>query len=150
MQNVKWLNYQYQLLRYEHDALSGEFANLGMVYFDAESSTVIWRFEENKYGRLTHFFGDKVQGNYLLSVLKNLSKAFRNIHEESLSRFSTIESLTASVLAPDNNGLSFSAAWKGRHFDHQQNFDELYERIIGRYHKVDSPLQDTSIYHSNK
>lgn len=142
MQKVNWVKYQYQLLRYEHDLVTGEFANLGMVYFDAESGTLLWRFEDKKYGRLSQFFGDKVQGNYILSFLKGLSKSFKKIQEENPRRFESIETLTASVLPPDDGGLRFSPAWQGRHFDHELNFNELYERIIGRYQEESIKRQD--------
>ncbi|HAD33956.1 MAG TPA: hypothetical protein DCF44_05590, partial [Chitinophagaceae bacterium] len=111
MEQVNWINYQYQLLRYRHDHLTGEFANLGVVYFDAKSKELLWRFEDKKYGRLSQFFGDAVQGSFILSALKQLNKRLIKLREEGLQRFDHIEALTASLLPPDDNGLYFSETW---------------------------------------
>lgn len=142
MEQINWLNYQYQLLRYEHDAVTGEFANLGMIYFDPASQTLLWRFEDKKYARLSHFFGDNVQGSLVLSVLRQLNNKLRKISEEGLQGYGQLDALTRSILTPDDNGWYFSQVWSGRHFDHRLNFDELYERIIGRYQEESSRRQD--------
>lgn len=142
MQQNNWVNYQYQLLRYEHDLVAGEFVNLGMVYFDAETGTLLWRFEDKKYGRLSHFFGDKVQGNLILSVLKYMNTALQKIKNEGLNRFQSIEALTNTILPPDDNGWYFSQHWQGRHFEHALNFEELYNRIIGQYQEESVKRQD--------
>lgn len=142
MQQITWVNYRYQLLRYEHDLLSGEFANLGMVYFDGETGTLLWRFENKKYGRISHFFGDKVQGGFLLSALKQLDKALQKIKAEGVQRFERLEAITNAILPPDDNGWYFSQVWEGRHFDHVSNFEELYVRIIGQYQEESIKRQD--------
>ena len=142
MEQINWVKYQYQLLRYEHDMVTGEFANLGIVYFDSESGTLLWRFEDKKYSRLSHFFGDKVQGNFILAALKQLKKGLQKLKAEGLQRFQSIEALTNTVLPPDDNGWVFSQVWQGRHFEHEQNFEELYERIIGRYQEESIKRQD--------
>jgi hypothetical protein len=142
MEQDIWVNYQYQLLRYEHDLVTGEFANLGIVYFDAASGTLLWRFEDKKYGRLSHFFGEKVQGSAILAVLKQLKKDLQKIKNDGLRQFQSIEALTRAVMPPDDNGWSFSQAWQGRHFDHQLNFEELYARIIGQYQEENTKRQD--------
>jgi len=145
MEQINWVNYQYQILRYEHDLVAGEFVNLGLVYFDAETSSLYWRFEDKKYGRLSHFFGDKVQGNLILSVLKEFNKALQKVQNEGIQRFQSIEALTNSILPPDDNGWYFSQVWKGRHFEHSLNFEELYARIIGRYQEESIKRQDDAL-----
>lgn len=149
MEQINWVSYQYQLLRYEHDLVTGEFVNLGMVYFDAESGTLLWRFEDKKYGRLSHFFGDKVQGNFILSTLKQLKKGLQKLGRDELNRFQSIEALTNSLLPPDDNGWYFSQVWQGRHFDHELNFEELYARIIGQYQETSVKRQDDAFAWKN-
>lgn len=97
MQQVNWINYQYQLLRYRHDHLTGEFANLGIIYFDADTQTLNWRFEDRKYGRLSKFFGESVQGNYILSALKQMNKRLRELQKEGTKRYAHIEVLTKEL-----------------------------------------------------
>lgn len=142
MEQVNWINYQYQLLRYRHDHLTGEFANLGVVYFDARSSELRWNFEDKKYGRLSQFFGDAVQGNYILLALKQMNKRLTKLREEGLQGFERIETLTSSLLPPDDNGLYFSETWQGRHLEHALAFDEIYTRIIGQYQEESIKRQD--------
>lgn len=142
MEQVNWINYQYQLLRYRHDHLTGEFANLGVVYFDAHSKELRWRFEDKKYGRLSQFFGDSVQGAYILSALKQMNKRLQKLQEEGLLRFEHIEEVTNSLLPPDDNGLYFSESWRGRHFEHLLAFEEIYSRIIEQYQEESIKRQD--------
>lgn len=136
MEPVKGVTYQYQLLRYQHDHLTGEFANIGLVYYDPQSGMLMAQFEDQDVNRLHQFFGNSVQGSYLLALLKNLKAAFANIENTAL-RFAGIEALTSSILPPDDNGLLFSEVWTGRHLEHQQAFTELYHRIIGQYRTVE-------------
>ncbi len=142
MEQINWVNYQYQLLRYEHDQHTGEFANLGMVFFDAGTGTLQWRFEDKKYGRLSHFFGDRVQGVAILSALKQLKKGLQKIKDGGLQKFDRIEAVTNAALPPDDNGWYFSEAWAGRHFEHELAFEELYDRIIGQYQEESTKRQD--------
>ena len=145
MEQINWINYQYQLLRYQHDHVTGEFANIGMVYFDAKTSSLFWRFEDKGYSRLSHFFGYKVQGSFILSVLKELNKELQMVEREGLQRFQSIEVLTNFILSPDDNGWYFSQVWKGRHFEQSLNFEELYARIIGRYQEESIKRQDDAL-----
>lgn len=142
MEQNNWITYQYQLLRYRHDHLTGEFANLGLIYFDAQSGVLHWRFEDKKYGRLSQFFGDMVQGSYLLLALKQMNKRLKKLNEDGLVHFDKIEMLTTFLLPHDDNGLYFSEAWQGRHFEHKLAFDELYTRIIGQYQEESIKRQD--------
>jgi hypothetical protein len=122
--------------------MTGEFANLGVVYFDAQSKELRWRFEDKKFGRLSQFFGDAVQGTYILSALKQMNKRLQKLSAEGLHRFERIEALTTSLLPPDDNGLYFSESWQGRHFEHRLAFDEIYSRIIGQYQEETIKRQD--------
>lgn len=142
MQQINWISYQYQILRYRHDHLTGEFANLGLVYFDGKSDELHWCFEDKKYGRLSQFFGDTVQGGFILATLKQMNKRLNKMRESGLQRFENVEALTTSLLPPDDNGLYFSESWQGRHFEHKLAFDELYTRIIGQYQEESIKRQD--------
>lgn len=146
MEQINGVSYQYQLLRYRHDHVTGEFANIGLIYYDPQSGYLRAGFEDKKYGRLSRFFGDSVQGGFILSTLKQLKKSVdetgASLSSDTNIQFSRIEDLTAFVLPPDDNGLYFSEAWRGRHFDHDIAFNELYERIIAQYQEEGMQRQD--------
>lgn len=149
MEQINGLNYQYQLLRYRHDQVTGEFANIGLVYFDPATRYLKVAFEDKKYGRLTQFFGDSVQGNYLITVLRQLKNRVSKLKnpasgEPGLARFRSVQELTSFLLPPDDNGLYFSEVWNGWHFEHDLSFNELYDRIIGQYQEESTKRQDDS------
>ena len=136
MDKIDGVNYEYQLLRYRHDLATGEFVNIGLVYFDPKTRFLRVRMTE-RYGRLSDFFGH-VSGVFLLRGLKKLESDFKKIaqrleKELDFNQFRSVEQLTAAAMPPDDNTLFFSAAYKGWHLDHDKSFEELYERLIARY-----------------
>lgn len=146
-QSINSISYQYQILRYRHDHLAGEFANLGIVYFDAETRTVKAKFID-KYGRLSKFFG-KISHLSLLQLLRQLEKQFiafgKNISTNNdLVTLRDIEELTTQIFPKDNNALFFSKTYNGWHFEHQLAFNELYDKIIERYQEKKGRKTDDS------
>ena len=140
MEPTASVTYQYQILRYRHDYFSGEFVNVGLVYFDPQTGFLQAAFEDAKYSRLTQFFGEKVQGGTILKMLKGLKKRTAQMTSDPKSlHFEDVAQLTTSLLPPDDNGLYFSEVFKGWHFDHTVSFQELYDRIIGSYQ--DQPIK---------
>jgi hypothetical protein len=136
MDKINGVNYEYQLLRYRHDLATGEFVNVGLVYFDPKTRFLRVRMTE-RYGRLSDFFGN-VSGVFLLRGLRKLEADFKKVTQQlekelHFTSFSSVEQLTVAVLPPDDNTLFFSPSFKGWHLDHDTSFDELYERLIGRY-----------------
>lgn len=136
MDKIAKVTYEYQLLRYRHDVASGEFVNIGLVYFDPKTGFLRTRMTEKK-SRLSHFYG-QISGDFLLKSLKALQCAFSDLGKKIIDKqliFNYIEHLTASVLPADDNTLFFSEPFNGFHFDHQKAFESLYERLIGQYSK---------------
>ena len=136
MDKINGVNYEYQLLRYRHDLATGEFVNVGLVYFDPQTRFLRVRMTE-RYGRLSDFFGN-VSGTFLLRGLRKLEADFKKMtqrlgDELDFASFRSVEQLTVAVLPPDDNTLFFSPAFKGWHLNHDTSFEELYERLIARY-----------------
>ncbi len=130
------IKYEYRILRYRHDAVTGEFANLGIVFYDAEAKFLRAKFVK-KYGRLSKFFGE-IGGKNLLTVLKSMRTEFNTIgarlnKELPLKVFADVGQITDAVLPKDDNALFFSETFKGWHIDREVAFAEIYERIIKRY-----------------
>jgi hypothetical protein len=129
------VNYQYQVLRYRHDAVSGEFVNIGIVFFDADNRLLCARITE-KQERIVRFFGS-VSRAFLLNTTKHLGNTFNQIAKrlasDSTASYTSITEITSAVLPVNDNGLFFSEVHKGWHFDYQNAFNETYHRLIGKY-----------------
>lgn len=130
------VSYQYQVLRYRPDAVSGEFVNVGLVYYDPTQRLLKAKMVD-KYKRISQFFTD-VPGTFLLRSLKQLGNNAQQLcrqlaQELDFSKYQTIEQVTASLLPKDDNGLYFSETFRGIHFDHEASFQELYHRIVEQY-----------------
>lgn len=128
--------YEYQILRYRHDVATGEFANVGLVYFDP-AARVLKVEVVDKYRRLSEFFG-QVQGTALLRTLRGIKyelqkTAERLQNELDFARPAAVADITRAVLPPDDNALFFSETFRGWHFEHDLAFAELFDRILRRY-----------------
>ncbi|MEO6037155.1 MAG: DUF3037 domain-containing protein [Saprospiraceae bacterium] len=130
------ISYQYQILRYRHDVATGEFANVGLVFF--EPAGQVLRVEVvDKYRRLSEFFG-AISGTALLRTLRNLKQNLQKMAEEmryELNRTQphSVTDVTNAVLPKDDNALFFSEVFSGWHFEATLAFEELRERILLRY-----------------
>ena len=130
------ITYQYQILRYRHDVATEEFVNVGLVYFDPNTRYLKAKMVK-KYSRISRFFGE-VSGDFLVRNFKALENEFnrlgKNMNQELDSKtFKSVEEVTASVLPPNDNALSFSKSFKGWHVSHENSFAELYDCLIGQY-----------------
>jgi len=135
-QDINGITYQYQILRYRHDIVSGEFANIGIVFFDAKNNVLKAKFV-NKYKRLSHFFGN-ISSTFLMRTLRQLEKDFSKLaksleKEQSLIDSKNIQELTTLVLPKDDNALFFSKTFSGWHFEFDLAFSETYNQVIGKY-----------------
>ena len=129
------INYQYQVLRYRHDAVSGEFVNIGIVFFDAENRFLqAWITEKQE--RIVRFFGSASRA-FLLGTTKHIEAEFNQIAKrlatDKTVYYASITEITSAVLPINDNGLFFSEIHKGWHFDHQNVFNDTYYRLIGKY-----------------
>jgi hypothetical protein len=124
------INYQYQILRYQHDVATGEFVNVGLVYFDPQTHFLRARMTRN-ITRIAHFFGE-IEGEHLLRTFKGLENAFNRL--ENTHIFSSVKEVTSSILPPNDNALAFSSIFKGIDVtNHNAAFDDLYNTLIGKY-----------------
>ena len=130
------VTYEYQILRYQHDVATGEFVNVGLVYFDTRTHFLRARMVK-KYDRIERFFGE-IEGEHLLNTFKGLENEFNKLAKSlnngsAFRQFSSVKELTSSILPPNDNALSFSPIFKGIDFDHNSSFNDLYYNMIGKY-----------------
>lgn len=145
------INYEYQILRYRQDAVSGEFVNIGIVFFDVDNSFLFVRVTE-KQERIAHFFGTISRG-FLLKTIRHIENEFNRIEKQlrivQNLNYKSITEITASVLPINDNGLFFSDVHKGWHFDAQKAFDDTYYRLVGKYNGENAEPQRLQTSNSN-
>lgn len=130
------VSYQYQILRYRHDVATGEFANVGLVFFEPARCILSVEIIE-KYRRLSEFFG-AVSGVALLRMLRDLKADLQKtatlmLQESGSISAHSVTEITNAALPRDDNALFFSEVFTGWHFDVDLAFQELRERLLSRY-----------------
>lgn len=128
--------FEYQLLRYRPDAVSGEFANVGVIVFDADAKRVLGRFLD-KVTRISQFFPG-VNGRYLAKVLKHISmdvdRMTSQFHMElDVFPYAGIENVTQAILAKDDSSLYFTETYRGLDVSIDAMRDNLYDRMVASH-----------------
>lgn len=139
--------YQYQVLRYLHDYVTGEFVNVGLVFYEPETRFLRAQVIP-KTQRLTDFFPGLV-GRHILSVLKH----FANVVNRRGQALATLAPLFTSLDEFDLNGFTLGlvrpndAAWQlttveqGLTLNPADTFAGLYQRLIGEYQQEAPPAR---------
>ena len=129
------INYQYQIVRYIHDRMTGEFVNVGLVFYDPKSLFLKCKVV-NKYSRISNFFTD-VKGQFLINSLKhfeNKINEFPSSYEKDFQKYSeNIESITRYILPKDDSALICTEVRKAIDIDIEKAFEDMFERIVDRY-----------------
>ena len=140
--------HQYQLLRYIHDRVTGEFVNVGVVVFSKEDAFLEAKVL-TRYGRISQFYGE-FDGHFLLKTIKNIQlqceKASKKL--EFFSDATSIEQLTSNILAKDDSSLYFTDAKTALDINPSILLNELYNRLVDRFNKenIDTQNADTKAW----
>lgn len=142
--------YQYRVLKYVHDQVTGEFVNIGIVIYSQDSKFLRAKFI-NKYSRLSSFFIE-LNGKYILSLLRNLESKI-NDSNISIYSFNNLKELTESFLPEDSSTLQFSEVKMGilppfnnieKNKAFEQKLENLYERLVSKYMEEKEERKDDS------
>lgn len=137
--------FEFQILRYQHDLVTEEFVNIGVVVFQPDdkflSAEVL-----STYSRISHFFSE-ANGIDLLRSLKqfksninHISKQLGHLYQEH----SNIESITSSILHIDNSSLYLTKPSKRLDINGDAAIDDLFNRFVTKY------VDNYSIPHDDK
>ncbi len=127
------ITYQYQLLRFMPDRVTGEFAHVGVVMYVPEQR-ILRAHTIKKYGRLSQFFGE-IPRHYLLHTLQQIQKAIdlrseRLKHELQLTPMNDLDQITREVLQRDDSSLFFTDVRSGVGLSPDKAFDTLVEKFL--------------------
>lgn len=130
--------YQYQIIRYIHDRITGEFVNVGLILFLPDTNFLHSKFV-NKFSRISNFFNE-INGYSLLSSLKQFEKEVEIISKridsnDLFEKFISLNEITNSILIKDDSAIDCSEVKFGIDIDGKIAIDDLFERLVDRYNQ---------------
>ncbi|MBL7935406.1 MAG: DUF3037 domain-containing protein, partial [Bacteroidia bacterium] len=139
--------YSYQIIRYQHDRVTGEFINVGLVFYSSTLKYLKCKVV-GKYSRISNFFNHSSDYSSLHKTLRYIEDNLNKKGVELLDLFGINENtslsvLTSEILPKDNNALYFSDEYSGIDYNLDGAFDDLFNRLI-EYYSVDSNEQITT------
>lgn len=143
--------FQYQVLRYMPDRVSGEFINLGIVLLALEKNRLYFRLY-SKTRRLHDFFPD-INSLFVKQSVKKIEAGLaqlQRLFDPSFFTESTdnVERLTSQILPKDDSALFFSEHKTVLDLDGETLVNELFERMVIN-HVVDeekNSIQDSEVW----
>lgn len=138
--------YQYQVLRYLHDHVTGEFVNVGLVFYEPETRFLRAQVI-TKTQRLTGFFPG-LPARPIISTLRHFAVAINRRADaisvnplfESIDDLSTV---TSVLIRPNDAAWQLTPVQKGLTMDPEPErvCQELYHRLIGEYQEEAAPAR---------
>lgn len=128
--------YQYQVLRFMPDRVTGEFMNLGIVIFEPTSEFISGKFLQ-KITRASSAF-PSINSRYLATTLKYFQKEFDYLNRQLFTelhfeKYKSLEEITKKILPKDDSSIFFTEVNKGLDIDLNIALDSLFERIVTKY-----------------
>ncbi|MGB4846494.1 MAG: DUF3037 domain-containing protein [Saprospiraceae bacterium] len=125
--------YQYQILRYRPDQVSGEFANVGIVMYSKEQRFLMCKVIPH-IGRVHQMFPN-VHSRPFISSLKHISDLLNTIgtrikNELDLHFKHSLEQITGTVLTPDDSSVYFTEVNTGIDLSLDNAFEDLFIRMV--------------------
>lgn len=129
--------FQFLTLRYLHDAITGEFANLGVVIY-VPGEFLGARFN-SRTGRLRAIFG-QVEKPHLKSLLGYMDRRFQSLAAEIpqtlIERHPNLQELANSVLPADDSAVQWSPVQNGLTRNPMEELDRLFARLVTYYEEL--------------
>lgn len=136
--------YQYQVVRYTHDRVTGEFVNVGVVLYVPEDR-FLKTLVTNRYARVSNFF-PPASGLALVQSLRQFRREVERVarqHDELFAMPPSLETITNGILPPDESALSLTPMAWGIDVDPKLALDDLYHRLVEKYITVDATTAQT-------
>lgn len=123
-------------LRYVHDVVTGEFANIGIVLYAPEARFLDARFTTS-YERLNAIFL-KIDHPHFRALMRYMTNRFEEVGTEirdglQVPPVNALSDIVKQVLPPDDSSLQWSPQSGGFTDDPAQTVGELYKRLVERF-----------------
>jgi len=122
------LQYQYSILRYEHDVRTEEFLNVGVFFWVPEDGWCDFLFMEKPNRVLAAF--PNAEKNELISVLKEIRSRICGI---DISSKTGVLSIAHEALPHDDSSLKWSAPRSGHATNPKAALERVYGSFVTRY-----------------
>jgi hypothetical protein len=126
--------FQFLTLRYLHDAITGEFVNLGVALY-VPGEFLGARFN-SRTARLRAIFG-QVEKPHLKSLLGYIDRRFQSlaaeIPETLIERHPKLQELANSILPADDSAVQWSAVQGGLTRNPEEELERLFARLVTHY-----------------
>lgn len=132
--------YTYTILRYVHDPITGEFANVGaVVYFPPfeHSPAVLMSATRHTIGRIREMFPDLVRADFT-SAMSSIDRSMKRLaaalgKETLLPTSGDALSFARRVLPADASSLQWSEVGSGVAENAEKALTRIYSRFVTRY-----------------
>lgn len=125
--------FEYKVLRYQPDRVSGEFVNVGLLLLEKESNLLKGRVV-NTTSRI-HALFPNTNGKWILKKLKDIEMRIESISRQISTELifeqkDGLETLTSDILTKDSSALFFTETFKALDLNIESVFDDLFQRMI--------------------
>lgn len=108
--------YEYQILRYIPDQVSGEFLNVGILMFGPKERTFCYEFINLRQRLSAAFYG--IESTHIMRKLKILQEELEDIEKQQsgnlqLGDVSSVTFYSTQILKRDDSALQFTEVKKG-------------------------------------
>lgn len=125
--------YQFAVLRYVHDTVTGEFINVGLCVFSKEGAFGGIKCRHT-YKRITSAFPN-VNGERLKSLLRHIESIFESYHSPNGGFIfqDNLEDILYSILPKDDSSLQWSFGGSGISLNLEEALESLYYQYVEKY-----------------
>lgn len=138
--------YNFTVLRYIHDIVTGEFINVGVVLY-APKEKFLSAICTSRYGRLSRLFNN-VNGEHFKNAVRYIQAKLEEEGERLTSELQfnmlpkSVLELAAKALPRDDSSLQFSPEGFGLTEKPQLTLEQLYTRYVEQYfEKTERPIR---------
>src|SRR5437868_3074453 len=129
-------NYSTIILRYVHDVVTGEFANIGVVLYAPDQRFLEARFATS-YERLNAIFL-KIDHLHFRALMRYMANRFEELGGEirdglNVPPVNALSEIVKQVLPPDDSSLQWSQQGGGITDDPARALADLYKRMVERF-----------------
>ena len=133
---INFHSYEFSILRYVHDTLTGEFVNVGVVIY-CEKEKWISAQCRNTYARVSAVFPN-LNSSHFRKMMKFLQgefcKANNTLNTElQFSEVSSLRTLLHKVLPKDDSSLQWSPISAGLSVNLESELSTLFDRYVSHY-----------------
>lgn len=128
--------YEYQILRYMPDHISGEFLNVGIILFCHEDKNLLYDFIDSRKRLTATFHG--LETSHIMRKLKTIQQVLATYKKQEFGKLqfqnsSGVEFYSSLTLNKDDSALQFSEVRKGIDLSIEVTFSDLKSRLLNKW-----------------